>query len=206
MTELASVQVPLDTIPISPDVINGEESLEHGGEGYDDGNPITVFHDNANFNVKHPLMNKWTLWFTKPPTGKVSSTPRDYDSNGDISLTHGSQNDNWNELLKQVISFDSVEEFWGIYVSPIFSTPSRTFVLTVIERTTSALPRNSPSNQTTTSSNTASSPNGRTRRTSTAANGRTSSKTRKPSPLTISGCTSCSLPSARLSRTKKMVR
>lgn len=23
----------------------------------------------------------------------------------------------WNELLKEVISFNSVEEFWGIYVS-----------------------------------------------------------------------------------------
>ena len=26
------------------------------------------------------------------------------------------QGDNWNELLKEVISFDSVEDFWGIYV------------------------------------------------------------------------------------------
>ncbi|KAF2395514.1 eukaryotic translation initiation factor 4E [Trichodelitschia bisporula] len=56
--------------------------------------PVTVFHDPENFNVKHPLMNKWTLWFTKPPTGK---------------------DNNWNDLLKEVISFDSVEEFWGIY-------------------------------------------------------------------------------------------
>lgn len=29
------------------------------------------------------------------------------------------QGDSWNELLKEVISFDSVEEFWGIYVSAI---------------------------------------------------------------------------------------
>lgn len=55
---------------------------------------ITVFHDPENFNVKHPLQSQWTLWFTKPSTGK------------DI---------NWNELLKKVITFDSVEEFWGIY-------------------------------------------------------------------------------------------
>ena len=27
------------------------------------------------------------------------------------------QGDNWAELLKEVISFDSVEEFWGVYVS-----------------------------------------------------------------------------------------
>lgn len=26
------------------------------------------------------------------------------------------QGDNWNELLKKVITFGSVEEFWGIYV------------------------------------------------------------------------------------------
>ena len=32
---------------------------------------VTVFHDSENFNVKHPLMNEWTLWFTKPPSGKV---------------------------------------------------------------------------------------------------------------------------------------
>ncbi|KAI9836924.1 MAG: eukaryotic translation initiation factor 4E, partial [Thelocarpon superellum] len=77
--------VPLDTIPISP-------VGEHGATS--DENAITVFHDPDNFNVKHPLMHKWTLWFTKPPSGK---------------------GDNWNDLLKEVVTFDSVEEFWGVY-------------------------------------------------------------------------------------------
>jgi len=54
----------------------------------------TVFHDVNNFNVKHPLLNNWSLWFTKPPSSK---------------------GDNWNDLLKEVIKFDTVEEFWGIY-------------------------------------------------------------------------------------------
>ncbi|EEA26714.1 eukaryotic translation initiation factor 4E [Talaromyces marneffei ATCC 18224] len=58
------------------------------------GDVVTVFHDPENFNVKHPLMNEWTLWFTKPPSGK---------------------GDNWNDLLKEVVTFSSVEEFWGIY-------------------------------------------------------------------------------------------
>ena len=62
------------------------------------GENITVFHDADNFNVKHPLMNTWTLWFTKPPSGK---------------------GDNWNDLLKEVVTFDSVEEFWGIYVGSL---------------------------------------------------------------------------------------
>ena len=36
---------------------------------------VTVFHDPNNFNVKHPLMHSWTLWFTKPPSGKVCIRP-----------------------------------------------------------------------------------------------------------------------------------
>jgi translation initiation factor 4E len=41
-------------------------NTEHGNE-----ENVTVFHDPNNFNVKHPLMHEWTLWFTKPPSGKV---------------------------------------------------------------------------------------------------------------------------------------
>jgi len=98
MAEVASPQqpVPLDTIPISPEgesTSNGDGSTSATTASADDA-PVTVFHDPDNFNVKHPLMNTWTLWFTKPPSGK---------------------GDNWNDLLKEVISFDSVEEFWGIY-------------------------------------------------------------------------------------------
>jgi translation initiation factor 4E len=35
------------------------------------GDAVTVFHNAEDFNVKHPLMHEWTLWFTKPPSGKV---------------------------------------------------------------------------------------------------------------------------------------
>ena len=41
-------------------------AMEYEGE-----ENVTVFHDPNNFNVKHPLMHEWTLWFTKPPSGKV---------------------------------------------------------------------------------------------------------------------------------------
>lgn len=61
-----SAQVDLSTIPVSPEGGNGT-STESTGD-------ITVFHDKDNFNVKHPLMNEWTLWFTKPPSGKVRQT------------------------------------------------------------------------------------------------------------------------------------
>lgn len=99
MAEVASApnpsqQVPLDTIPISPSDESKSNDKSSTTAPTEDSAIRTVFDDPENFNVKHPLMNKWTLWFTKPPSGK---------------------GDNWNELLKEVISFDSVEEFWGIY-------------------------------------------------------------------------------------------
>ncbi|CZR56007.1 probable translation initiation factor eIF-4E [Phialocephala subalpina] len=91
-------QVDLSTIPISPaGSKNQDENKDPNGSAEEQ---ITVFHDKDNFNVKHPLMNKWTLWFTKPPSGK---------------------GDNWNDLLKEVITFNSVEEFWGVYnnIAPV---------------------------------------------------------------------------------------
>ncbi|PPJ59613.1 hypothetical protein CBER1_01208 [Cercospora berteroae] len=94
MTEVAShahsEPVPLDTIPISPE--GGLADATNGANG-DNEKIVTVFDDPQNFNVKHALQHTWTLWFTKPPSGKQD----------------------WNELLKEVISFNSVEEFWGIY-------------------------------------------------------------------------------------------
>lgn len=63
-----SEQVDLSTIPISPD---GEKSSSSAAAAKSD-EPVTVFHDKDNFNVKHPLANEWTLWFTKPASGKVS--------------------------------------------------------------------------------------------------------------------------------------
>jgi translation initiation factor 4E len=61
--------VDLSTIPISP--AGGEKDTKPNGENGEE--QITVFHDKDNFNVKHPLMHKWTLWFTKPPSGKACS-------------------------------------------------------------------------------------------------------------------------------------
>ena len=81
-----SEPVPLDTIPISPVPPNGtngasqadaKENLDPKEDGAAGSNAnkdeqITIFHDKDNFNVKHPLIHEWTLWFTKPPSGKVS--------------------------------------------------------------------------------------------------------------------------------------
>jgi translation initiation factor 4E len=71
MADVASQnqQVPLDTIPISP--VDGSSSNEGQEKSSSNDEVRTVFHDPDNFNVKHPLLNTWTLWFTKPPSGKV---------------------------------------------------------------------------------------------------------------------------------------
>ena len=108
--------VPLDTIPISPtkDSDSGNSEIQDAtvSKGKSSDEPITVFHDKDNFNVKHPLMHEWTLWFTKPPSGKACTNtlvPL-------ISILTMIQDHNWNDLLKEVVTFDSVEEFWGVYV------------------------------------------------------------------------------------------
>jgi translation initiation factor 4E len=69
-----SSPVDLSTIPISPDAEKAHDITKANGEKTGE-EQITVFHDKDNFNVKHPLMNKWTLWFTKPSSGKVCFSP-----------------------------------------------------------------------------------------------------------------------------------
>lgn len=56
--------------------------------------PKTVLESREEFTVKHPLNSKWTLWYTKPPTDP---------------------NEAWSDLLKQVVTFDTIEEFWGVF-------------------------------------------------------------------------------------------
>ncbi|KAI8914954.1 translation initiation factor eIF 4e-like domain-containing protein [Powellomyces hirtus] len=63
---------------------------------------MTVFEDPVNFNAKHPLQNRWTLWFDNPQkrTG-----------------LH-----NWEKSLKNLITFDTVEDFWGVYNNVVNSS------------------------------------------------------------------------------------
>lgn len=50
--------------------MNNENAAQESTNGEKNGD-VTVFHNPDNFNVKHPLMHEWTLWFTKPPSKKV---------------------------------------------------------------------------------------------------------------------------------------
>ncbi|GJN93464.1 hypothetical protein Rhopal_006521-T1 [Rhodotorula paludigena] len=55
----------------------------------------TVLSDPAHFSLKHPLYSPWTLWFD--------------------SASKQDKAKSWEDQLAQVISFQSVEEFWGLY-------------------------------------------------------------------------------------------
>lgn len=70
-----SEQVDLSTIPISPEGGNNPSASTDAASS-SDAKPVTVFDDKDNFNVKHPLANDWTLWFTKPSSGKVRPSRR----------------------------------------------------------------------------------------------------------------------------------
>ncbi|RUS31191.1 translation initiation factor eIF 4e-like domain-containing protein [Jimgerdemannia flammicorona] len=71
---------------------NGDSDLENT---LDDDSVTTVFHDPVNYNVKHPLHNAWTMWFDNP--GKKANAL------------------SWSQNLKELVTFDCVEDFWGVY-------------------------------------------------------------------------------------------
>jgi len=78
----------------------------------------TVFSDPSNFNVKHPLYSPWTLWFDSPATKgrNMPQTPISAFPQTPVPQTPGAAAaQGWMEDIKRVISFDSVEEFWGLY-------------------------------------------------------------------------------------------
>jgi len=55
----------------------------------------TVLADPNNFTIKHPLQNRWTLWYDNP--GKKASQS------------------SWADFLKKIVTFDTVEDFWSIF-------------------------------------------------------------------------------------------
>ncbi|ORY78040.1 translation initiation factor eIF 4e-like domain-containing protein [Leucosporidium creatinivorum] len=78
----------------------------------DPNHDVTVFADQANFTVKHPLYSPWTMWFD--------------------SASKQDKAKSWDEALVKVIAFESVEEFWGLYnniVPPSLIHPNSNYYL-----------------------------------------------------------------------------
>ncbi|EIW65449.1 hypothetical protein TREMEDRAFT_36289 [Tremella mesenterica DSM 1558] len=73
----------------------------------DDGRPKTIFDSKSKFNVKHPLFSSWTLFFDSPQSKLLPKTPTSAPAS---NTTHG-----WMDDIRKVVTFESVEEFWGLY-------------------------------------------------------------------------------------------
>ncbi|ORY28030.1 translation initiation factor eIF 4e-like domain-containing protein [Naematelia encephala] len=86
-----------------------EKGTEEEEEEEDDGRVKTVFDDANRFNVKHPLYSQWTLYFDSPQSKLLPKTPSSTPATPQVA--HGG----WMDDIRKVVSFDSVEEFWGLY-------------------------------------------------------------------------------------------
>lgn len=84
------------------------EIKEEPEEVEDDGKPKTVFDDSSRFNLKHPLYAPWTLYFDSPQSKLTTKTPA-------TTIPNASAHGGWLDDMRRVITFDSVEEFWGLY-------------------------------------------------------------------------------------------
>jgi translation initiation factor 4E len=79
----------------------GNEHISDDDEDAPDNNtdvaptPIGIAAEPSNFQVKHPLQNKWSLWYDNP--GKKATVAT------------------WGDQLKRIVTFDSVEDFWRVY-------------------------------------------------------------------------------------------
>ncbi|KAI9298904.1 eukaryotic translation initiation factor 4E [Neoconidiobolus thromboides FSU 785] len=86
----------LEQVAAEAEVVNqesGEEGAENEGE--DKQEFLTIFNDPVNYNVKHPLQESWTFWYDSQ-----NSKPAQKD---------------WSQNLKPLITFRTVEDFWGAY-------------------------------------------------------------------------------------------
>ncbi|KAF5374895.1 hypothetical protein D9758_000220 [Tetrapyrgos nigripes] len=113
----AAISAAMADHPVDGDLSEPGEIQEVNMEAQAEG-IRTVFSDPTNFNVKHPLYSSWTLWFDSPltknrnlPQTPISAVPQTpMPQTPGVAAAQG-----WMEDIKRVISFDSVEEFWGLY-------------------------------------------------------------------------------------------
>lgn len=85
-TDPSTATTPSDSLSEEPQTI--EAGL------IDPNQDLTVFDSVTAFTVRHPLYARWQLWFD--------------------SASKQDKAKSWDEALVKVISFDSVEEFWGL--------------------------------------------------------------------------------------------
>ena len=65
--------------------------------------PVSALEDPANYNIRHPLQSKWTLWY------RASTKPTS------TAVKNAAKSDNWEASLQCVNTIDTIEDFWGMY-------------------------------------------------------------------------------------------
>ncbi|RKO84819.1 translation initiation factor eIF 4e-like domain-containing protein [Blyttiomyces helicus] len=85
---------PEDSVAVVPSTENS--TIDDPIEDHPDAEIKTVFEDPIDFNIKHPLQNSWVLWFDNPQRKNTNQA-------------------NWSQNLKNLITIDTVEDFWGVY-------------------------------------------------------------------------------------------
>jgi len=117
-----------------PETGNGEELTQEVNMETQAEEIRTVFNDPQRFNVKHPLYSSWTLWFDSPatkgrnlPQTPSASFPQTPSTPTPATAAAAAAAGGWMDDIKRVISFDSVEEFWGLYnnIMPPSHLPSK---------------------------------------------------------------------------------
>jgi len=71
---------------------NNQEQEEEDNEN---GGTSEIPLESPEYAIKHPLQNRWTLWYDNP--GKKTNQQ------------------SWGDHLKRVVTFDTVEDFWRIF-------------------------------------------------------------------------------------------
>ncbi len=67
--------------------------------------PVSALEDPANFNIRHPLQSKWTLWY------RASNK----NASGSAGGKGSAKADDWGASLQCVNTVDTIEDFWGMY-------------------------------------------------------------------------------------------
>lgn len=67
--------------------------------------PVSALEDPENYNIRHPLQSKWTLWY------RASNK----NSSGSSGNKSSAKSDNWEASLQCVNTVDTIEDFWGMY-------------------------------------------------------------------------------------------
>lgn len=73
--------------------------------------------------LQHPLYSAWTLWFDSPVTKGRNLPQTPVSAMPQTPVLQNSAAQGWMEDIKRVISFDSVEEFWGYVVRLTLDCP-----------------------------------------------------------------------------------